>query len=108
LLSQRQDDHRLFLESQLPRNRRDREVLIERFLPLARSLARRYQRGPESLEDLEQVACLALVKTIDSFDPSRGAAFSRPSQGRPSARRARSCAAAPRVTRRTRGSASGL
>ena len=55
--------------------RRDRDAVIERFLPLARSLARRARRGTEPLEDLEQVACLALVKAVDAFDVSRGTAF---------------------------------
>lgn len=53
-----------------------REELVERFLPLARKLARRYRRSSESLEDLEQVASLGLVKAVDRFDASRGIAFS--------------------------------
>ncbi len=48
---------------------------MERFLPLARSLARRYSGGSEPLEDLEQVAYLALVRAVDGFDPARGTAF---------------------------------
>jgi RNA polymerase sigma-B factor len=54
----------------------DRELLVERFLPLARQLARRYQRPEEPFDDLFQVACLALVKAIDRFDLSRDVAFS--------------------------------
>ena len=48
----------------------------ERFLPLARQLARRYQRGGELLDDLNQVASLGLLKAIDRFDPERETAFS--------------------------------
>jgi RNA polymerase sigma-B factor len=76
LLSRLQEDQRLFFEYRRTRSQRDREALIERFLPLARTLARRYQRGTEPLEDLEQVACLGLVKAVDAFDPSRHTAFS--------------------------------
>jgi RNA polymerase sigma-B factor len=53
-----------------------REELVERFLPLARQLARRYQRQNEPLDDLMQVASMGLVKAIDRFDPGRGTAFS--------------------------------
>ncbi len=50
---------------------RAREQLVERYLPLARQLARRYQRAEEPLEDLVQVASLGLLKAVDRFD--RGA-----------------------------------
>jgi RNA polymerase sigma-B factor len=53
-----------------------REALVERFLPLARQLARRYQRGGEPLDDLVQVASLGLLKAIDRFEPDRTTAFS--------------------------------
>jgi RNA polymerase sigma-B factor len=54
----------------------DRQVLIERFLPLARQLAGRYQRAAEPFDDLFQVACLGLIKAIDRFDLEREIAFS--------------------------------
>jgi RNA polymerase sigma-B factor len=53
-----------------------REELVERFLPLARQLARRYKGGSEPLDDLVQVASVGLLKAIDRFDPSRSTAFS--------------------------------
>ena len=52
-----------------------RRELIERYLPLARRLAWRYRRAPEPMEDLVQVASLALVKAVDRWDPDRGLAF---------------------------------
>jgi RNA polymerase sigma-B factor len=55
---------------------RDRDVLIERFLPLARSLALRYRRSGEPLDDLLQVASMGLIKAIDRFDVDRKIRFS--------------------------------
>jgi RNA polymerase sigma-B factor len=53
-----------------------REEVVERFLPLARQLARRYARGNEPLDDLFQVASVGLLKAMDRYDPARGYAFS--------------------------------
>jgi RNA polymerase sigma-B factor len=58
-----------------------REVLITRFMPLAKSLALRYRGASESFDDLLQVANLGLVNAVDRFDPERGipfAAFASP------------------------------
>lgn len=52
-----------------------REALVKRFMPLARSLARRYDRSSEPFEDLLQVASLGLLKAIDRFEPARGHSF---------------------------------
>ncbi|MBE2320347.1 SigB/SigF/SigG family RNA polymerase sigma factor [Solirubrobacter sp. CPCC 204708] len=51
-----------------------RAAVVERFMPLARQIARRYSRGLD-LEDFEQIAAVGLVKAIDRFDPERGLAF---------------------------------
>jgi RNA polymerase sigma-B factor len=53
-----------------------REELVERCLPLARELARRYTYTDEPFDDLLQVASVGLIKAIDRFDPDRGAKFS--------------------------------
>src|SRR5881398_959183 len=58
------------------KDRQARDELIQRFLPLARKLARRYVQSSEPYEDLVQVASLGLVKAVERFDPDRGFAFS--------------------------------
>jgi RNA polymerase sigma-B factor len=65
----------LFERWHVHRDRRARDELVRRFLPLAHKLARRYVRSSEPYEDLVQVACLGLVKAVERFDPSRGYAF---------------------------------
>src|SRR3954465_9055653 len=57
-------------------DQRLREALVERFLPLARSIAKRYRKAEEPFDDLLQVASLGLLKAVDRFDPQRGIAFS--------------------------------
>jgi RNA polymerase sigma-B factor len=53
-----------------------REELLVRHRPLALYLARKFRGRGESLEDLEQVATLALLKAIDRLDPGREVKFS--------------------------------
>ena len=55
---------------------RARDALTTRFMPLARSVARRYRGSTVPLEDLEQIAYMTLVRAIDRFDHRRGTAFS--------------------------------
>ena len=52
-----------------------REEIVSRFLPMARRLAHRYRRAGEPAEDLVQVASMGLMKAVERFDISRGAAF---------------------------------
>jgi RNA polymerase sigma-B factor len=49
-----------------------RETLARRHMPMARRLAARHRRSSEPAEDLEQVAYLGLLKTIDRYDPGLG------------------------------------
>jgi len=69
-------DRRLFERYVDHRDPVDRDTIIERFLPLARQLAARYQRADEPFDDVFQVACYGLVKAVDRFDAQRGVAFS--------------------------------
>jgi RNA polymerase sigma-B factor len=69
------DSEELFACWQQNGDQAAREALVERFMPLARSLARRYDRSSEPYEDLLQVAALGLLKAMDRFDPGRGPSF---------------------------------
>jgi RNA polymerase sigma-B factor len=71
-----EEDRALFARYLDERDPMDREMLVERFLPLARQLARRYERPDEPFDDLFQVACLGLINAIERFDLDRGVAFS--------------------------------
>ena len=73
---ERTEERELFERYLRDGDARAREQLVERFLPLARQLARRYQRADEPLDDLVQVASLGLVKAIDRFDADRQVVFS--------------------------------
>lgn len=69
----------LLRRADLPTGHPDRAGLrisgIEAGLPLARCLAARYRGREVPLEDLYQVAALALVKAVDGYDPTRQTAF---------------------------------
>ena len=56
-------------------DRSAREALVERHLPLVRSLARRYAGRGEALEDIEQVGTIGLIKAIDRYELSREVAL---------------------------------
>jgi RNA polymerase sigma-B factor len=66
----------LFVRWQQHGERGARDELVQRFLPLARKLARRYNGAREPFDDLLQVASLGLVKAVDRYDLERGTAFS--------------------------------
>jgi RNA polymerase sigma-B factor len=70
LLTRRAD-----LPADSPDRPRVRDRLIETYLPLAEYLARRFRNRGEPLDDLVQVANLGLIKSVDGYDPARGAAF---------------------------------
>ena len=52
-----------------------RDAMITENLGLAHQLARRFLHRGEPLDDLVQVASVALVKSVDRFDESRGVDF---------------------------------
>lgn len=54
---------------------RAREMIIVRFLPYARHMARLYEGRGETAEDLYQAASEGLVKAVDRYKPDRGVSF---------------------------------
>jgi RNA polymerase sigma-B factor len=70
------EDSQLLLTAWYERRDVDaRRRLIEQHLPLVRSLASRFVRDGEQLEDLVQVGSVGLIKAVDRFDPRRGASL---------------------------------
>lgn len=69
------DDRTLLERWHRDGDRAARAALIERYLGFAHALARRFARGDEPLDDLEQVAAIGLVHAIDRFDLDRDVAL---------------------------------
>jgi RNA polymerase sigma-B factor len=77
-ISQNRDRERaLFQRFHAGRDPALRDDLVTRYLPMARRIARVYARRQArvSFDDLEQVASIGLIKSVDRFDPASGAAF---------------------------------
>ena len=66
----------LFVEYAQSRDRALRDRLVEEHLGIAVHLARRFSGRGEALDDLVQVASLAVVGAVERFDPTRGVEFS--------------------------------
>src|SRR5437764_5969774 len=69
--SSRESVHSLIREYREEGNLQARERLIQQYMPLVRSLARRYSTRGEQYEDLVQVGCIGLIKAVDRFDLER-------------------------------------
>lgn len=70
-----EDARALFVEFKQRHDPAVRDKLVTAHLGLAHQLARRYANRGEPHEDLVQVASLAIVKSVDRFDPDRGVEF---------------------------------
>jgi RNA polymerase sigma-B factor len=71
----REHVHSLIREYREEGNLRARERLIQQYMPLVKSLARRHSMRGEQYEDLVQVGCIGLIKAVDRFDPQRRVEF---------------------------------
>lgn len=65
-----------FIEFARTRDKGLRDELVESHLGLAYQLARRFANRGEAYEDLAQVASVALIRSVERFDPDRGVEFS--------------------------------
>ncbi len=71
----REHVHSLIREYREEGNLRARERLIQQYMPLVKSLARRHSMRGEQYEDLVQVGCIGLIKAVDRYDPQRRVEF---------------------------------
>jgi RNA polymerase sigma-B factor len=71
----REHVHSLIREYREDGNLRARDRLIQQYMPLVKSLARRHSMRGELYEDLVQVGCIGLIKAVDRFDPQRRVEF---------------------------------
>jgi RNA polymerase sigma-B factor len=71
----RENVHTLLREYREEGNMRSRERLIQQYMPLVKSLARRHSMRGELYEDLVQVGCIGLIKAVDRYDPQRRVEF---------------------------------
>jgi len=65
----------LTLEAQSSEYIRLRALIIERCLPLADHIARRFRNRGEPIDDLVQVARMGLIQAVNRFDVDNGADF---------------------------------
>ncbi|MBH0781387.1 RNA polymerase sigma factor SigF [Nocardia bovistercoris] len=63
------------LDQDGPQREALRNDLIERCLPLASNIARRFSGRGENFDDLLQIARVGMVQAVDRFDPTYGASF---------------------------------
>ena len=76
LRSREDRTHDRFVQFAATRDAELRDELVTAHLGLAHQLARRFANRGEASDDLVQVASVALIKSVDRFDPERGVEFS--------------------------------
>ena len=71
----REPDDRVLLARAGSGDAAARDQVVRRYMPLVYTLARRYARWDQGLDDLVQVGSIGLLKAIDGFDPERDSSF---------------------------------
>lgn len=66
----------IWKEYALTHSREIRNTIAESYIRLARNVAYRFSEGKAEREDLEQVANVALLRAVESYDSGKGTAFS--------------------------------
>ena len=66
----------MFIEFKKTNSKEIRDKLVMGNLKLVLSILKRYNNRNENLDDLFQIGCIGLVKSIDNFDLSYGVKFS--------------------------------
>jgi RNA polymerase sigma-B factor len=69
------DDNSRLHRYQMSQDLDARDQLVRAYLPLIRTLAKRYSYTSEPLDDLCQVGAMALCKAIERYRPGTGASF---------------------------------
>lgn len=66
----------LFFEYQRTRSEKIRDLIIERYMHIPHSIAKRYSLKTLDYDDIYQCACLGLFKALQNFKPELGNKFS--------------------------------
>jgi RNA polymerase sigma-B factor len=69
------DDYELFVKYSSTNDIYYRDIIISRYLKLAEYLSRKFINRGVELDDIYQVACMALIKAVDRFSPEKGVKF---------------------------------
>lgn len=72
----KEDEKKLLFERIKKGDTKARETYIQGNLRLVLSVIRRFSGNNENLDDLFQIGCIGLIKSIDNFDPEIGVKFS--------------------------------
>ena len=74
-LNETADSDELFARYYKTQNVADRNELVKRYLYLAEIISKKFLNRGVDYEDIYQVACIALIKSVERFSPDKGFKF---------------------------------